>query len=449
MIKEILKWLGVLVSIVLCIGFYIGYEMLNVLNGYAAKRACTCYYEQGKSLEAIKGRELDFSPIDLADISVDKSAKTLTARTYQLRERTAAYRPGQGCVLINGKDDYNFQYKIDKDALEPFDFLKMKNKSAYTNVKLAEAKSYAFTDYLKTDAILVIHRDSILLESYTDGIDKDTPLLGWSMTKSIMNALVGILIKNNQLSLDQDHLFEEWEADDRSTITLKHLLNMTSGLDWEEDYTKISDATEMLYMKDDIVKHCISPELKYPPGTHWYYSSGTSNIIAGLIKNQFSTQQDYIRFPYDSLFLKLGMASAFVETDESGNFIGSSYGYASARDWAKFGRLYLQDGNWQGSQLLPEGWINHTVEPAKEDVCWYGSQFWLNIDQCNYKELPADLFVCNGFEGQRLMLFPSQDLIILRTGSNDAFDEQKFANLIIASLSRTDRRYPTVIPKGD
>ncbi|HRO74512.1 MAG TPA: serine hydrolase, partial [Saprospiraceae bacterium] len=174
----------------------------------------------------------------------------------------------------------------------------------------------------QTTSILVIHNDTLVAERYAPPFDRNMSQLGWSMTKSWMNAYIGLLVKDSLTGIDKSNLFPEWQ-DERKDITLKNLLNMDSGLQWNEDYKTVSDATRMLYFSEDVSAIALSKPLTYSPGTHWYYSSGTTNLISKYIRNLSGKETDYLSYLKNRLFNKLGMTSAFIETDESGLLIGS------------------------------------------------------------------------------------------------------------------------------
>jgi len=202
-----------------------------------------------------------------------------------------------------------------------------------------------------TRAVVVIYKDSLVAESYAKGFNLNTPILGWSMTKSVTATMIGMLIKDGLLSLEDDHLFEEW-TDERSNIKLSDLLQMQSGLAFGEDYATISDATNMLYQSEDISEIPISQPLIHEPGAHWSYSSGTTNLLSELIRRTLGDNDAYLRFPYERIFNKLGMNSTVLETDESGRYIGSSYMYATPRDWARFGQLYQNHGYYPQAKVM-------------------------------------------------------------------------------------------------
>jgi len=279
----------------------------------------------------------------------------------------------------------------------------------------------------------VVYKDTIILDLNQDGFTSDTPQLGWSMTKSWMNTLVGMQVLAGNMSLSDDRLFDHW-TDERSAITLDDMMTMTSGIDWDEEYGTVADATEMLYMTEDIVSAANDNPLQYEPGTHWYYSSGTSNMISGLLRKELGNTTAYLEYPYEAFFDKLGMTQSFMEIDESGNYIGSSYGYASTKDWAKFGLLYLHDGIWNNERLLPEGWVDYSTTEVASSKGKYGAHFWLNKRGVAFPDAPYDTYSANGYNGQKTIIIPSKDLIIVRLGLNSDFDFNTLISEIINAI---------------
>ena len=185
----------------------------------------------------------------------------------------------------------------------------------------------------------------------------------------------------------------------------------------------MSDVILMLYTTGDTAAYAIDQPLAEEPGSTFYYSSGTTNIIARTHRQAFDGFQEYFNFPQERLFSKLGMRSAVIEPDASGTFVGSSYMYATPRDWAKIGLLYLQDGQWNGEQILPEGWVDYSVTPASSaDQGQYGIQLWLNAGAPEdpmdrpLPNLPANMYYLSGFEGQNVVVLPDHDLIVVRMG---------------------------------
>jgi CubicO group peptidase (beta-lactamase class C family) len=202
---------------------------------------------------------------------------------------------------------------------------------------------------------------------------------------------------------------------------------MNSGLEWEEDYTKISDVTKMLYLESDMTKSQIDKKLVGKPNETWNYSSGTTNLLTGIIRQKFKTHQDYLNFWYSDLIDKIGMHSMLVETDLAGNYIASSYGWATARDWAKFGLLYLNKGNWNGEQLISEDWVNYTTKSTNTSQGVYGAQFWLNAGG-HLPDVPKDLFFADGYQGQRVFIIPSKELVVVRMGVTNSTLKAKLKN---------------------
>lgn len=283
-------------------------------------------------------------------------------------------------------------------------------------------------------AIVVANDSTMLAEHYQKGVNKDTRLLGWSMTKTIGNALFGILTKNQQIDITQDQLLPKWENDSRKNISLNNLLQMSSGSEWVEDYSKLSNATRMLYLDNDFSLRAIQSKSVEVPDQKWYYSSGTSNILSKIMRNTFDDDAEYATFPYDSLFYKINMKSAMIETDNSGNFVLSSYCWATARDWAKFGMLYLNQGNWFGNQIFSPEWIDYSTTPAQASDGKYGAQIWLN--QANeYSSVPRESYYADGFGGQKILIIPSKNLVItILSGQQHDLDFNLLFQRIIGCL---------------
>jgi len=417
--------------------------MLSIANGYAAKKMCSCHFIADRSPESIQASDLSFAPLNLTNTVVNASLQSVTSSVFGLSPKTAVYKPTIGCVLLQGDDDYDVQLVLeDYDIPSDLPWPHGTGSSAleidgvdYT--KLNKAIDNAFDPSNLTRAVVVIHRDTLVAERYLDGFNKDTEILGWSMTKSVTSTLLGILAKDGKVGLEAKNLFEEWRADSRKDIKLRHLLNMQSGLGFSEIYDEISDATNMLYTAEDVSDIPISNMPIAPPDSIWYYSSGTSNLLSKYLRNQFATQEDYLKFPHERLFRKIGMSSAHMETDESGVYIGSSYLYATPRDWARFGLLYLNEGNWFGEQIIDTAWVDFSKSIASKSGGIYGGHFWHNADHVQFPDVPDDMFSANGFQGQRVWIFPSQDVVVVRMGlaGDDVFDMNKFLSEVLEAIN--------------
>jgi CubicO group peptidase (beta-lactamase class C family) len=291
----------------------------------------------------------------------------------------------------------------------------------------------------QTLAVYALHRGKTLAEIYAPGIKRDTPLPGWSMAKSVVNALVGILVKEGRLKLHDPLPTQLWQGkrDGRSAISMHHLLQMSSGLPWTERYWWSSDVTRMLFTSEDVSQGITAKPYRMPPGDSWQYASGTTNVISKALRQLLG--EAYHDFPYQHLFAPLGMHSALMETDACGNFVGSSYMLGSAADWAKLGLLYAQDGIWKGKRILPEGWVKYSTTPAASaPQREYGAHFWLNLGTAGRPEtrkmpdVPGEVFYASGFGGQRIFIVPSQDLVIVRLGAAH-FREPDF-NALLSQL---------------
>jgi CubicO group peptidase (beta-lactamase class C family) len=284
----------------------------------------------------------------------------------------------------------------------------------------------------QTYAVVIVHRGRLVYERY-DGLlpqwDKpgkpvvrDTPLLSWSMAKSMLHAVVGMLVAEGRLALDEPAPVPQWEAhgDPRRAITLEHLLDMRDGLDFTEEYVdaEASDVLQMLFGdgRADMAAFAADRRLAAAPGTRFNYSSGTSNVISGIVAREVGPGAPYRQFLADRLFGPLGMASATTTFDDAGTWVAASYAYATARDFARFGLLYLRDGVWKGRRLLPEGWVQHgrrarSVDPDDGDL--YGAHWWTGDN-------PHGTFWAAGHEGQYIDVCPHLDLVLVRMGRTDA-----------------------------
>lgn len=411
-----LKWLAILFIVTLCGAIYYAYPLLHIGMGYAAKMACSCHYFQGRSLEDIHQADLNFSLLPQATFTVDNEAQKVTAKLWGIISQEAFWT-GNGCTLQADLDEPTPTIATHRNSSsQPMAV----NDTALTVKQLEELKlagDFAFEPIEGggTRALLVLQDSQLIYERYAPGFNPKTPLLGWSMTKSITNALVGLAVKNNVLQLRDKALFKEWANDDRAAITLTDLLHMNSGLQWNEAYGNVSDATTMLYTEPSMGNYAKQMPTAHPPNEAWSYSSGTTNILSILLQERLGDL--YESYLYDSLFTKIGMHTARIEVDQAGTFVGSSYGWATAQDWARFGQLYLQNGRWGNEQILPEGWVNFSREAAVGSDGIYGAQIWLRTQDA--QSAPTDIFMFRGFQDQRIVMIPSLSLVIVRLGMNE------------------------------
>jgi CubicO group peptidase (beta-lactamase class C family) len=263
------------------------------------------------------------------------------------------------------------------------------------------------------------------------------------MAKSFINAMVGILVKQGKLDIMLPAGFDEWKGDERSKITLNNLMQMQSGLKWNEDYGNRSDVTVMLHCESDMGHYAMDHSLSYPAGTQWYYSSGATNIVSYLIRRQFRNDSLYYVFANNQLFNKIGAPDAVFEVDPTGTRVGSSYLYATARDYARFGLLFENDGVFNGERILPEGWVKYSTSVASASNGKYGSFFWLNKGKSS-PSAPEDMYACDGRDGQHIYIMPTQELIVVILGysptSKGGMDTDRLLKDIISTLKAEDKR---------
>ncbi len=286
----------------------------------------------------------------------------------------------------------------------------------------------------RTNALLVIQNGSIVYEKYNDPINQRTKLVSYSMAKSYIGLLTGIMIDKGFIdSKDEKNLLNEW-TDDRKNISIAHLLNMQSGLDFVEEYDTNgrSDTLEMLFGKGrfDQASFASSLPLKtLTPGMKYNYSTGETNILSKIIKIRLQEQnQDYQKFISDNLSNKIGLKNTIFEFDDSGTFIGGSSVFANARDFARFGYLYLRNGQWDGETIVSKSWIDDTRKPAKNTHKMYSNKFWMPHPAFT-RGLPKDTYYCAGFGGQYILIIPSKDMVVVRLGETYIEDDEVLENL--------------------
>jgi CubicO group peptidase (beta-lactamase class C family) len=480
----ILKFL----TLVFAIGFLVFiWKALPIISGYAAKVACSGIFVSGRPQAQVLKDDLASFPVNLAFCTVDMQDSSVTASVLGLGSRKAIYRWRLGATLVNGMtaEALREQHMIrplappaDADSVDwpmgdrvhPFVTgglvlsvastvgaggaivnstvaagrtvsLRMGDSAGgreeLDDAKLQAAMRLAFGEggavVTGTRAVVVVWHGQLIAERYAPGFTSHTRLAGWSMTKGVMNALIGILVGQGKLNTGAPASVPEWAGDSRRLIAVADLLHMNSGLRWWEFYGGPSDATNMLFKESNMSEYAARSGLSHPPGLVFNYSSGSANILAGIIRRVVGDDY-YYRFPYEQLFYRTGMYSAVMEPDAGGTFVGSSYCFATARDWARFGLLYLRDGVWAGRRILPEGWVKWTTTGGE-----YGALWWLNHDELGHRrhpQLPKDCYSCEGYEGQYIWVIPSKDLVIVRMAMEhgEVLDPDVFVPAVLKSF---------------
>jgi CubicO group peptidase (beta-lactamase class C family) len=402
--------------------------------GYAAELMCGGVFVMGREPGQVLADDiLPVNPLlKYASIEVDRTGGTVTAALLHLASRTALYRPGLGCTLV-GKGGVA-ALKAQAEGIVP---MEMRDRAApwpagdqvqtQESPALTKALDDAFSDGTGSRALLVVRDGRLVAERYAPGFSKDTRFLGWSMAKSVTSALVGTLVADGKADLDLPAPVPEWKdaTDGRQAITLRQLLTMTSGLRFTETYLPGDDSTAMLYREEDMGGYAATRSLDHKPGAEWRYSSGTTDIVSRLIfaaaGGSTAGAYNYMR---THLFESAGMTSAIFEPDASGSPVGSSYLYMTARDWARFGQLYVGEGQAGWQRLFSKDWVAQTRRPvqlADGKPVAYGLQFWLNSDGIDGDALrlpdcPADLFMAEGHNGQIVAIIPSERAVLVRLG---------------------------------
>lgn len=391
--------------------------LMPIITGYAAKNLASAIFVSGREQASVEALDLHFSFIQYNKSKVDFEKKTVTSR-FLWYCSTAAYREGYGVTLLRGKGKKAFlaqEYPLPEEPAYE-DYLEMGDEDVLSRMEpvaraLVDEHSYNGHPF----AFVVLHEGKVVAERYGEGIGPETQLLSWSMGKSFTNALVGIMAGDGLVDINAPLDIPEWQGDARSAITLNDLMQMQSGLQWNENYGNRSDVNLMLHREADMGLYALSKPLEYEPGTHWYYSSGSTNIVMRYLRGKFSSDEEFLTYMRERLFAPLGIANPHFEPDMSGTPVGSSYLYVTARDFARFGEMYLEDGCVKGERILPEGWVEYTATPASASEGRYGAFFWLN--RCHVcPDVPEDMFSCNGHDGQQIYIIPSKDLVVVILG---------------------------------
>ncbi len=426
---------------------YIG-TLAPIITGYAAKNLASGIFVAGRTQESLEDEDLNFSFIRFNKNKVDFDEKEVTSR-FLFWKSKAIYIEGFGCTLVRDyteEEIRNRPYQIVSppesnpdtipwpsgdlvaDTIPPGIDLERLNKEIDTALSNTLPMKGTF-------AVAVAYKNQLVAERYREGFSYENLFLSWSMAKSITNALVGIMVQQGRIDINHETGIPEWQSDERKEITMTHLLNMTSGLEWNEDYGSNSDVNKMLFKKGDMAAFALAKQMESKPDKTWEYSSGTTNLVCETLRNTINSDSDYYAFPRKELFNRIGMRSAVFEVDPSGTFVGSSYLYANMRDYLRFGLLYLNKGIWNGEQILPDYWTDFTAVPASDSEGAYGAFFWLNRDN-TYPGVPADMYCCRGHDGQFIYIIPSKELVVVRTGFSKSgeFDSKSFLKGIVEAI---------------
>src|SRR3954451_4458416 len=358
-VVKFIKWLlglVVLAVVALFAWLYIAPpELIRVGSGYSAKIVCSNVFIAGRDPEEVLAVDVQAPGhplLRLMKVSVDKNRGTVSAGLLGfLGKSVAVARAGLGCASVPDGDvgkARRTSIPAEASAATKGDLWPEADRvDASQNPEINKILDGAAMTGIGMRAVVVVKNGRVVAERYGDGFSAKTPLLGWSMTKTVNAATVGTLVKDGKMAVDNKGLFTPWKADGRAAISLADMMAMSSGLEFNEDYGDVADVTRMLYLEPDMAGFAATKPLVNPVGTVFSYSSGTSLMLTRLWQN--AAGGEAMSYPKRALFDPIGMTSAVLEPDARGTFVGSSYLYATARDWARFGQFMLQDGVWNGT----------------------------------------------------------------------------------------------------
>lgn len=439
-----------------------GQESNTTINayaaGYVAGYTCSATFNANKSEAAIREHELT----GIYSLVADKVAamKAMVDRENKLvrvayddgqRERISVWRPRLGCVdlpvgaTIADADKVSRPFAdsaVEKDSGEPWQERQPVNHVT-GNLELDGVIQKAFSKHYgagaRTTAILIATPEKIIAENYLDGFTPETSQRTWSVAKSIAASVVGAAVLHRNVDVKASANVANWQSalDPRRNITLEHLLHMASGL----DSNAAGNRTDRVYMGGGrVIDTATTTALEVTPGTRWKYANNDTMLAMRAVREGFENADDYLKFPYDMLLDKIGMAHTFLETDWNDDFIMSSQVWTTARDLARLGVLHLQNGMWKGERVLPENWLTYISTPAPaqppESSPGYGAQWWLYNER--FPELPNDTIAARGNRGQFLVIIPSENLVVVRRGYDMAgepgFNEHDFVRDVLKAL---------------
>ncbi|PIE39389.1 MAG: hypothetical protein CSA53_01685 [Gammaproteobacteria bacterium] len=413
-------------------------------NGLSAKLLCSGFFVSNRKEQDIIEQDIKAANLlaPFSEYNIDTEKQEASASLFGFATQTARYTPGYGCTLYqNTAPQFKEKELVDQPG---FEWERSEQNLAIQTLLeriLAENKDNPKID---TRALIVVKDGHIIGEVYARGYDAETRFLSWSMAKSVTGTLMGIYLHQQRIPVDTSLDYREWQFDERRTITLHHLLTMTSGLSSIETYRPGDNATQMLFFENDMAAYARSARSAAEPGTTFNYSSASTNILSGWLKEELGGAEAFQEFAWNKLFDPAGMDSAVFEPDASGTPVGSSYLYMSAPDWAKFGELYLERGMLNGKQIVPKDWIEYATTPVEAaPMREYGAHFWLNVGRDGAHLLPdgsSDTVVASGHNGQYLVIVPSQGLVFVRLGwtnTKDGFDLNRHLANIVATLKAT------------
>lgn len=456
----------VLAALALSVGALLALGITRNAAGMAAKGVCSAAFVAHRPVAGLLQAEvLPASPVlGLISISVQEIDQRVQARFAGLFEREAQWLPGRGCVLDARHGpvrpspqppvDTTTAWPVGEAALAPDQW-----GAGVDSAGLQRSVQQAFVGAGDPNAanargIAVIHNGRALVLQTAPGFAADTALHGWSMTKTVLGMLSYKLAHDTDLSFDtpvvdafnsnrEPAWVAHWRQDARKTITVADLMFMRDGLASEEEYAPWGSVPRMLWDSRDAAAFAAAAAPEAPPGQRWRYLSQTANLLAAVDRGRMRSDADYWAYPDKALFGPIGAGTAVLETDTAGNWVGSSYLWASVGDWARLGQLMLQDGRWGDQQVIPPGWwaMASTAATDEGDGPGYGALTWRIADptagRCKGYGLPSDTLAMSGHWGQVVAMVPSRNAVIVRLGwtfRRGQFDSCAFVADVLKAL---------------
>jgi CubicO group peptidase (beta-lactamase class C family) len=475
--KKILErsLIGLGASVLLLVGgaaYFLLARVAPIGAGYQAKMLCSHLFVAKRGMQSVLSSDLEpFNPLlRFVEAEVDQRKRMVTSTAFGLIERQAVFHECLGCTVVppswepeelrlspacvdpEPKGPGSLPWPTgDLDAEGSF-------PSEVDEAKLRIAVDAQFSEPnperpRRTRAMVVVYKGKIIAERYAEGFGREVPMHGWSMTKSITSALVGILAGRGAFAVDDPAPIPEWRdpGDPHGRITIAHLLRMSGGFDFHHDVSPAGQRQQALFGGIDSTRFSTECPLEVEPGSRWEYANANPHSLWRIIRDAVG-EEEVLAFPRRALFNRIGMRSALIEPDPYGNPIGTSFGWATARDWARFGLLYLKGGVWEGERILPEGWVDYTVTPAPAaEYEHYGALFWLNAgadefaktaeerrsypDKPPFSGIPADAYFAMGNDGQLVAVIPSRELVLVRLGLRRASEGRDYETLLADLLA--------------
>ena len=417
----------------------------RIATGYISHVVCSYVFVSGLAPDRVNDEDIAGNPVFggfhwALHHEVDRNKREVTARAFGGVESRALYRDGLGCLALNGTQSPDAPTRAEIEADGPIRALLPDITGpeivAPTEAGLKAALDGAFAEpdgrpVRRTHAVVIVHDGRVIAERYAEGFGIDTPVHGWSATKSVNNALLGILVRQGKLKMEEPAPVSAWQTpgDPRRAITPDQLLRMESGLDLGDSLTASfstawDPSARMVFNESDMAGFAEGAALKVAPGTNWNYANGNPAILARIVRDRVGGHAvDVLRFVRRELFGPLGIRHATLELDATGTPIAGAFLFATPREWARLGMLFLEDGVVGGTRLLPEGWVSYSTTPTPNAFVGYGAGWWINQGDSQGARfrrehgMPADAFMAVGIYGQTVVVVPSERLVLARFGT--------------------------------